>query len=199
MWHISVSPFEWVHKGYIYFLSFCLPLSLCLFVFPLSGPLPPFSSSSLFLPLPSSQCLFLSCVSVITDLCVCVWVCICVSLCVWVCVSVCVYVIYIYVQEYVCGVCVFVCGYGCVLNFALAMMFTLGTAALIQSFLLKSNILKLTVVNCGSNQDHITEFRTDWPTHKANVSQRPRHHIVASQLIHTNRFEHITHLCLSKG
>lgn len=90
-------------------------------------------------------------------------------------------------------------GYGCVLNFALAMMFTLRTAALIQSFLLKSYILKLTVVNCGSNQDHITEFRTDWPTHKANVSQRPRHHIVASQLIHTNRFEHITHLCLSKG
>lgn len=111
--------------------------------------------------------------------------------------SVCVYAVYVHVQEYVCKV--LGGGYGCVLNFALAMMFTLRTAALIQSFLLKSYILKLTVVNCGSNQDHITEFRTDWPTHKANVSQRPRHHIVASQLIDTNRFEHITHLCLSKG
>lgn len=122
----------------------------------------------------------------------------CVFLFMSLCVSVCL-CCYVHVQEYVGYVCVCMGGCGCVLNFALAMMFALRTAALMQSFLLKSYILTLTVVNCGSSQDHIIEFRTDWPTHKANVSQRPRHHIVPSQLTDTNRFEHITHLCLSKG
>lgn len=149
-----------------------------------------FSSSSL-----QSVSISKLCVSDYRFVCVCEYAYVC--LCVYEFECLCVFMLYMYMCKSMCMVCGG--GYGCVLNFALAIMFTLRTAALIQSFLLKSYILKLTVVNCGSNQDHITEFRTDWPTHKANVSQRPRHHIVASQLIHTNRFEHITHLCLSKG